>query len=143
MQSNPQTSIKTLVGLAAAAHVATVTPSTGQDVRGFQEAAIIVNAGTFVGAASLTLAVQVSSASDGTGDAFAAVYTFTAITTANDAGQHRARIKLSGLNRYMRIVATYSGNGTTEIAPCAVTIVLMGASESALCNDTYAGNVES
>lgn len=141
MQSNPQTSVKNDIGLPAAAYVADTT-GTGRDMRGFQELLVIVNAGTFTGAASAVVIIEESSDVAGSGDAFATVHSFTAITTANDAQQHFARIKLSGKNRYMRARLDYTGNGT-DLAPLAVEFVKMGAVNSALCNDTYDGNVQS
>jgi hypothetical protein len=140
--SNPQTKCKVVQALPAAAHVADVTPSAGIDCKGFTELLVVVNAGTYVGAASVTITLQESSVSDGTGDSFAAWTgsAFAAITTANDAARHLGRINLRGRERYIRPVFDYTGNGTTEVAPTGIEFVLMHPEDSAIADDTYAVN---
>lgn len=141
MECNPQTAVKVSTPLKAGAHVADVT-STAIDCRGFEELLVILNAGSFVGDGTAVATVQESSASDGSGDAFATVYAFTALSTSNDDATFLARIKLSHRNRYMRLVYDYTGSGTTNVAPASCQFVLMGPTNSALCTDTYQGNVQ-
>jgi hypothetical protein len=142
MEGNPNTCTKTVQAIKSAAHAATVTPSTGIDCRGWDELLIVINAGTCVGAGSATVTIQESSASDGTGDAFATIGTFTAITTANDDAIHVGRIKLSQRNRYIRAVLTYAGNGSTEVTPIGIAFVLMGPRDTALATDTFVVNTD-
>jgi hypothetical protein len=135
MQGNPETNNKVWVALVGTQAAATVT-GTGQDVSGFEDLLVIVNANTFVGAASVVVTIEESTAVGGT---YAAVLTFPAITTANDAGTKTlGRIRLPSRHKFMRAVATYTGNGTTEVAPVDVYFVGCGPHESSRCNDTYA-----
>lgn len=141
-QGNPQTQLKVVQHIAAAAHVADVTPSTGVDCKGYDELLVIIDAGTYVGAASVVITLEESSASDGSGDTFASWTgsAFTAITTANDAGVHVGRVKLEGRERYIRATYNYTGNGTSELAPASVDFVLLHPEVVTAALQTYGVN---
>lgn len=142
MQRNPQTNTKVVQAIASAAHVADVTPATGVDCKGFTELLAIINAGTYIGAASVVITLQESSAADGSGDAFAGWTgsAFAAITTANDAGVIVGRVNLGPRKRYIRALYDYTGNGTTEVAPAGVVFDLRNPEDTDLASDTYAVN---
>lgn len=139
MQLNAQTHEKFVQMVASAAHVATVTPATGVDCLGFAELAVVINVGTYVGAATGAIALQESSASDGSGDAFATWTgsSFTAISHSTDSRLYLGRIKLEGRKRYIRAVLTYSGDGTTEVAPTGIVACLVGANNTNRLTQTY------
>lgn len=139
---NPQTSNKIVQALKAKDHILDVTPSTGVDCKGFTELLVIINAGTYVGAASVVVTLQESSASDGSGDAFASWTgsAFAAITTANDDAVIVGRVDLRGRERYIRALFDYTGNGSSELAPTGIEFVLIGPEDSALANNTFAVN---
>lgn len=94
----------------------TVTPSTGVDFRAYEgEVTFILDSGAATAGTSSTLDVklQESSASDGSGDAFADISgaTFTQVTDGG-ASHQAITLNIGDRERYIRAVATIGGTST-------------------------------
>lgn len=104
----------------------TVTPSTGVDMRDFTgEVTFILDSGAASAGTDPTLDVklQESTASDGSGDAFADISgaTFTQVTDA--AASHQAiKLNIDNQPRYIRAVATIGGTDTPTFAFSVVAV---------------------
>lgn len=94
----------------------TVTPSTGADLKDYiGEVTFVLDSGAATAGTTPTLAVklQSSTASDGTGDAFADISgaTFTTVTDAA-ASLQTITLPIDAQERYIRAVATIGGTST-------------------------------
>jgi len=96
------------------------------DTKGWDEALVIVNAGTATGTNTVTVTECTSS-----GGSFSAISgaAFTAITSANDDAIYVGRIKLQGANparaRYIKVLATV----TVDVCDFGI-VVLLGKAEN-------------
>lgn len=102
---------------------ATTVDGSSVDTTGYDEAIVVVDAGTFTGASPSAAVIVEDSADDST---FAAITgaAFTAITTANDVAVYVGvvRIPRDATARYIRASVTTSG--TITAIPISVTIIL-------------------
>lgn len=137
MNANPKSSTKVVQHLAPVALSATNTPSAGVDVEGFNFLQLITAVGVVGASATIDVKLQHSSASDGTGDAFADITgaTLTQIAVGNTGTVRLLELNLSSkIKKYVRVVSTYGGSGTAVVGHV---IVLSGPRRSALCTNTY------
>ena len=94
------------------------------DTKGWDEALVIVNAGTATGTATITVTECASS-----GGSFDAITdaAFTAITSANDDAIYVGRIKLQGANpsrlRYIKVLNTV----TVDVVDVGIVVLLAKA----------------
>jgi hypothetical protein len=140
MNTNPKSSKKTIQVVDPVAHVATAT-STGQDCEGFRFLEVVVNVGAVVSGATVTITLEHS---DLVGGTYAAITgaAFTAIAVGNTGTMRLLEVDLgSKINKFVRAVLTYAGNGSTHTAVVGVTFNLTGPRRSALCTNTYDAQV--
>jgi len=94
------------------------------DTKGWDEALVIVNAGTATGTATITVTECASS-----GGSFSAITdaAFTAITSANDDAIYVGRVKLQGANpsrlRYIKVLNTV----TVDVVDVGIVVLLAKA----------------
>jgi hypothetical protein len=130
MQGNAQTHVDVAVGIESGLY-ATTQNGTMRDRQGFHEALVIVNCGAAAGDGSVVVKIQHGAASDGTGAADITGAAFAALTTSTDHARYVGRIKLSGANRYVRAVGTYSGSGASNEVNYSVEFVFLSAHDTA------------
>lgn len=93
--------------------------NNGIDTRHYDEINFVVDAGTFVGSATLDVSIVASNTDNPSGATLVSGAVFTQITTANDAQIHTASIKCKNYNRYMWVRANQNGD-TTNFAALAI-----------------------
>lgn len=114
--------IKAAVGLAPLSRSAATYNGTGIDRKEFEEALVVVNAGT--NEAGGTVAITVSDSADNSTFAAVSGAAFTSITTANDNNIYVGRLNLVGLKRYIRV------NAVVAVAACLFSVdVILGAAK--------------
>lgn len=140
MQGNPQTLLSSQTMLLAASYLASVNGPT-IDRQNFNDLLLHADIGNAIGAGTLTVKLQHGDASDASDMAdLSPTIAFAAFAEATDTGQLRGRVKLETLKRYIRLVGTYSGNGSTEFVPACVVGVLLNPRYASAITDTYAFN---
>lgn len=98
----------------------TAAAGTGIDSRGYDEINIVLNAGTFEGAANLAASVVESDTDDSTAATAVTSASFTAITTANDEAIHTASIRCMGTKRYLWLKTVQTGSATSRYSALAI-----------------------
>jgi hypothetical protein len=137
---NPETKVRVKKLVAAASHTAGATPSV-IDTKGYREALVIIDAGTFTGDESVTLTMQEDDAADGLTKTAITGAAFAAITTANDETIFVGRVSLNPAGatrkRYLTCSITQTGTGT---APYSAVVVLFNPEDTALQASAVGGN---
>jgi hypothetical protein len=106
--------------ISPASYTSTVTPAAGIDMKGFDDALIVLHIGT-VGGTSPTLNVKMQESADNStfadieDDASADLATFVEVTDATGQADtvFVGRIKCSNFRRYLRPLATIAGTSPT------------------------------
>lgn len=115
----------------------TLTPSNGEDCKGFVWLKCTINAGAWTGSPGDTVVFQLqeSSVVNGSGDAFANITGAT--VTVTKAGQnlpYLLQVYLQPRERYIRCLATHTG---TAGSLYGITFELFHAEDSTIAADTY------
>ena len=113
--------LKAEVGIAAQDHAVAAVNGDGIDTTGYDEALIILNAGTATATGTADVKLQESS-DNAVADAYADIAgaAFAQITTANHETLFVGRIRVKNFERYIRVVSTV-GTDTVELG---VTVLL-------------------
>lgn len=107
--------LKAAVGILAQDHAVATVNGTGIDTRGYDEALIILNAGTATATGTADVKLQESS-DDDVADTYADITgaAFTQVTAANDETVYVGRIRVKNFERYIRVVSVV-GTDTVEL----------------------------
>jgi len=95
-------SIKAVTGIVADQHAVGTITGSGIDTMSYDEALIVVNAGTFSASSTADIKVQHSSDNSSFADITGAL--FVTITTANDVTSYVGRLSTKNFKQYIRVI---------------------------------------
>lgn len=150
MESNPQTHCKAVTLLVPTSLSATTTlnnssPNLDVEVRGFEEALVIVQQSDAITATTDLLTVQFKE-TDTAGSAYSSItgasldVTGAATGNSGDNTTQVGRIRLEGRKRYISATLTEPG-GATFVGTVSIIVVLFGRHNTSLTAQTYSFSV--
>jgi hypothetical protein len=123
MKGTAHECLKAIYSLKPQSLATSVNKGSGVDCKGFDEALIVIPAGTVTSNGSHVFKVQEASVDTDNQYADIAGAAFTAITAGNDDTCYVGRLNLRGCKRFIRVVDT----GSTQAMLGAAVVVLAGA----------------